>query len=92
MLAHRLISTQVALQGDMQGCRLELFGSEELEDIGPIVAATDLVAGLNDPFRARVNAPYLWARLRSALAGRSWALERGECEFVVSSPQKNRST
>ena len=65
---------------------------EEAEDIGPILKATDLSPGLNDPFRGRVRGNYIWARLRSAIAGRRWAFERGECEIVECSTQINRST
>jgi hypothetical protein len=92
MLEWRLISTQVALANDQSGCRIELFATEEPEDIGPILRATDLSPGLNDPFRGRVRGNYIWARLRSALAGRRWALERGEVEIVATATAKNVST
>jgi len=88
----KLISTQVVLADDQQGCRLELFGSEQAEIIGPIRAATDLSPGMNDPFRGRVRGNYLWARLRSALVGRRWAMERGTCEIVATAAARNRDT
>jgi len=92
LIEQKLVSTQVVLADDQQGCRLELFAGEEAESIGPILQATDLRPGLNDPFRKRVRGNYLWARLRSALPGRRWAMERGEVVIEGTAVSKNRST
>ena len=92
MLEHRLNSTQVVLADDRQGAHLEIFGSEDGVQLGPILASTDLRPGLNNPFRARARSANLFLRIRSALAGRSWAFERAEADLVAVGSQFNRTS
>jgi hypothetical protein len=65
---------QVALASGQGGARVEVFGSEVADELGPIQEAFNIGPGLNDEQGVSVRAEHLFVRVRSAAAGR-WAFE-----------------
>jgi hypothetical protein len=85
----RLASIDIALASDQEGARLELFASDEPDDIGPIQAAFDLAPGKNG-IGKRLKGAHIWARLRSAGVTR-WAFEQGAYEILPAGRSRQKA-
>lgn len=89
--ASRLLGVQVALASDQGPARLELFGSEAADDIGPVRAGYDLRQGENPECRKRVRGNHLFLRVSNARAS-SWALESMAVEIEDAGRQVRKAT
>ncbi len=80
-LEYRIIEVSIELADDQSGARLEVFGGETADTLGPALWARDLQPGLN-VLRVRVKAARIWLRLRGVGLKR-WAYEAGHATIVA---------
>lgn len=75
----RFRGLEVVLAGDLDGCRWELFGSDEAANLGDYVASGDLDRGRNDRvYDAAIKASQAYVRFRNASPNERWAFEEAQ--------------